>query len=295
MKRLILLVCAVCAMCATAWAAEKDNAVFRVGKYEIHTLSEGQSSGNASILIGADENMIKTYIPGGTFPMAVNAYLIRGGDKPILVDTGYGRELFKHLDALGVKPEDIGTVLLTHMHGDHIGGLLRDGKVAFPNAQILVSEEEIAYWMSMDLDKVPADKRGGFLAVRDVEKAYKGKMRVFSPDELENPGPADITPGVKAAAAYGHTPGHTVYIVHAGDESLMIWGDIAHAMAIQMPVPTVAVTYDVIPEMAVESREMVLRHVADKKMPIAGMHVPGSGMGTVASGKDKGYMFTPMP
>jgi glyoxylase-like metal-dependent hydrolase (beta-lactamase superfamily II) len=95
-------------------------------------------------------------------------------------------------------------------------------------------------------------------------------------------------------AAYGHTPGHTMYLVGDGEERLLLWGDLTHAMAMQMPVPKVAMVYDVDPEQAVATRLKVLRYVVEHKLPVAGMHIPATGMGRVDEDKRGGYAFTSM-
>lgn len=120
---------------------------YPIGSFQVSTLSEGEQSGRSSLFIGATEEMLKRYTPEGTFPNAVNAFLIQTPGKTILVDAGFGRKLFDHLQALGVTPEQVDAVLLTHLHGDHIGGMLRDGKPAFPKADVYIAQAEYDYWM----------------------------------------------------------------------------------------------------------------------------------------------------
>jgi glyoxylase-like metal-dependent hydrolase (beta-lactamase superfamily II) len=199
------------------------------------------------------------------------------------VDAGYGKNLFTNLQAIGVTPEQIDVVLLTHMHGDHIGGMLRDGQPSFPNASVYLAQPEYDYWMN--------DSHGE--QARNVIAAYKSKLILFQPAEL---GKKDslLIPGIHGIAAYGHTPGHTAYLVESGNLRLLVWGDLAHAMAIQMPYPQVAVTYDVNAIDAVSIRKEVLEYVARHKIPVAGMHIAFPGIGTVAKDPASGgYSFTP--
>ncbi|MDR3193859.1 MAG: MBL fold metallo-hydrolase, partial [Tannerella sp.] len=100
---------------------EAGTITFEVGEIRMSTLCEGSQDGNSQILTGATPEMLKTYLPDGTYPMATNVFLLSMNDKHILVDAGYGRQLFDHLQALDVTPDGIDAVLLTHMHGDHIG------------------------------------------------------------------------------------------------------------------------------------------------------------------------------
>ena len=282
--------------CAQAVAALPHVYTYKAGAFEVSLLSEGQSDGNSSNLIGADEATMQKYVPSGTYPTAVNAFLVRT-PRLVLIDAGFGRELFSNLKSLGVEPSQIDTVLLTHMHGDHIGGLLVDGKPAFPKADLYLAQQERDYWADEKIMKTfPADRQGGFKNAQKVLAAYGEAVRTFNPSEL---GSSDepLLPGIRAVAAFGHTPGHTLYMLqdeaHDGAK-LLIWGDLTHAMAVQMPVPQVAMTYDVDPEMAVTSRRAVLKYVADKKIPVAGMHVPYPGIGKVTPLSAGGYRFTPV-
>ena len=266
---------------------------YKVGEFDISLLSEGQSDGNNSNLIGADEEMMKKYVPNGTYPTAVNTFLIRTPDRLVLVDTGFGRELFKNMKSLGVEAEQIDAVLLTHMHGDHIGGLLVDGKAAFPKAKLYLAQQEHDYWTNEEIMKTfPENRQGGFKNSQAAIAAYSAAVELFSPTGLG--AGSELLPGVTPAAAFGHTPGHTVYMVESGTEKLLIWGDLTHAMAIQMPVPEVAMTYDVDPEMAVASRLAVLKYVSENKIPVAGMHIPHPAVGSVAP-SNGGYAFEPLP
>ena len=272
---------------AGAAAAEVDNgpAPVKVGDVTVTLLSDGESEGKTSLLIDASDDVLRKYAPEGTYASAFNAFLVRTPDKTVLVDTGFGRKLFDNLKALGVAPEQVDIVLLTHMHGDHTGGLLRDGKPAFPNAKVYVAEKEYDYWAM----GAPEDQKK---AVEPVA-AYDKAVHPFEPGDLATAG-IELIPGIRAVAAYGHTPGHTLFMIDSKDRKLLIWGDIAHAMAVQMPVPDVAIKYDVDPRLAVATRKAVLEYVAKNKIPVAGMHIPGAGIGTV-SVSGEGYAFTPLP
>ncbi|MDR0994459.1 MAG: MBL fold metallo-hydrolase, partial [Verrucomicrobiota bacterium] len=244
---------------------------YQVGRMEIILLPDQQGTGNADILLHADPDMLERLLPDGTFANAIHAFLIRTPHQTLLVDSGFGTRLPDHLEALGVAPGDIHTILLTHMHGDHIGGLLRNGQAAFPTAEIYVAQREHDYWAR----EAPAHS-----AMQTVLAQYDGRFRLFQPLSSSQPF-TFLLPGIQGFAAYGHTPGHTMYLLESDGEKLLIWGDLVHAMAIQMPDPRVAVTYDVAPEEAVQTRVEVLRYVAENHLPVAGMHIPFPGMGTL--------------
>jgi glyoxylase-like metal-dependent hydrolase (beta-lactamase superfamily II) len=265
---------------ASSVAAEDEKNVFhfRMGTWEVTMLSEGQQMGRASILVGASEEALRV-IPEGVFPNAINAFLVRRGEQVLLIDTGLGSALFGHLKALGVEPEDVDVVLLTHMHGDHVGGMLRNGARTFPRAEVWVARQERDFW---------AEREG--LAKRVLE-AYGKQLRLFEPVEGKDVAVTGL-PGVKGIAAFGHTPGHCAFLLEDGEERLLVWGDLTHAMAVQMPFPQVAVTYDVDAGRAVESRLAILARVVREGIPVAGMHVPFPGIGWVVE-EDEGYRFVP--
>ncbi len=262
--------------------AQEDVITFDVGSFTITTLSEGQQQGNKGILVGATEEMLKEAIPNGTFPNATNAFLVVAGDKTILFDSGYGKKLFDNLKKCGKSVADIDAIVLTHMHGDHIGGLLRNGEKAFPSAALYIPQAEYDYWMS--------EAAGGVARAREVINAYKEQLHLFAPGGVE--GAEELFPGIRSVAAYGHTPGHTGYMVESNGSKLFIWGDLTHAMAIQMPYPEVAVTYDTDPVQAVESRQQILKYLAEHKIRIAGMHIPFPAIGDIKKNAVYGYDFT---
>lgn len=253
----------------------------KIGKFEISTLPESQGNGSTQILIGATQEMINEYLPDGTFPNAVNAFLVKTPEHTILVDAGFGRQLFDHLKVLDVTPEQVDIILLTHMHGDHIGGLLKDDKVIFPNATMYIAQIEHDYWAN-----------GDHASQQKIFNAYKGKIKLFTPNELTEETEL-LLPGIHGITAYGHTPGHTAFMLESENQQFLIWGDLTHAMKIQMPCPQVAVTYDVDPNLAIESRKKILEYVSKNNIPIAGMHIAFPAMGTIKSNHNNGYEFIP--
>ncbi|MDL2265560.1 MBL fold metallo-hydrolase [Parabacteroides sp. OttesenSCG-928-G07] len=282
MKRVCMFLLMCLFIVAGNLYAQQNNNVFtyKVGKYEISLLAEGQGNGNPRILIGATPEMMEKAIPEGTFPNATNTFLIKTPDQIILVDAGYGRELFNNLQSLGVTPEQVDVVLITHMHGDHIGGMLRDGNIAFPNAKVHLATREYGHWNGVEGN------------AKNMIQAYEGQISLFLPEkagEAKN----QLYPGIYAITSYGHTPGHSCFLVESDGQKLLIWGDLTHAMAIQMPYPQVAVTYDSNPDDAIKSRKEILEYVSKNNIPIAGMHIAYPGIGSVKA-EGAGYQFVPV-
>lgn len=244
--------------------------VYKTANAEVILLAEINSTRKADNLIGFTPEIAAETAPDNTYPGGTNAFLIKINGENILVDTGLGRELFKNLETFGVKPEDVTKILITHLHADHFLGLQRDGNRAFPYAKVYLSLKES--------ENTPEN-------AKKILDLYSGDIITFHPDEY----PKEVISGVNSLAAYGHTPGHTVFIV----DNLMIWGDLTHAMAIQMPYPRVAISYDTDPVMAVNSRLRILEYVIKNKMTVAGMHIPYPSIGNVSSIGAEKYLFTP--
>lgn len=280
-------------VCLAQSQVSKNVFTTTVGEYKVSTLLETQQDEKKDILIDATPEMLKKYMPNGTYFNATSAFLVRTPNKTMLFDAGFGRNLFDNIESLGVSAGDINIIFLTHMHGDHIGGLLKDGNVAFPNADIYISKMEHDYWMSDEsMQKVPENKRRGFVLARNVIAAYKNKLHLFTPSEL-NGKKTDLATGIQGIATYGHTPGHTSYLINSKGSRILIWGDITHVTTLQVANPDIAVTYDVNPTDAVNIRKKVLEYVAKNKIPIAGMHVPFPGIGEIKTSKEKRYEFIP--
>ena len=285
MKVAVSAVCWITALCTlfvlaapVAAFAAQDVFTVRVGGVGISMLSEAQRDGDAGILIDASEADLKKFVPTGKFPNAVAVYLVRTSEGPVLIDTGYGTNVAANLKTLGLSPRDIRKVLITHRHGDHIGGLLKDGKAAFPNARVYVP-------------KLEYDGSG---PVREALEPYKGRVELIEPGTFDAPGKA-VAPGIRPIAAYGHTPGHTMFMVESRGEKLLIWADLTHAMAIQMPRPDISVSYDSNPGQAAASRISVLKYVTTNGIPVAGMHIAYPGIGRVSDDPENpgGYKFEP--
>ena len=270
--------------------AQESVVTFDIGSCAITLLSEGQRQGNASILIGATEEMMKQSIPDGTYPSATNVFLVEMADKNVLIDAGLGPKTLENLELCGKKASDIDAIFITHFHGDHTGSLVLNNERSFTKAALYVSKPEYEYYMNDELmNNTPENRRSAFSIARQIFEAYKDKLTVFIPSEIEIA--QELIPGIRGVAAYGHTPGHVGYLLESDGQKLFFWGDLTHAMAIQMPYPEVAVTYDSDPILAVESRQKLLKYLSDNNLRIAGAHIQFPGIGLVKKNNTNGYTF----
>lgn len=272
-----------------------------VGRFEVIALSDGKSPLAAMKLLQGDPSVIEQALHesflGEQVATSHNAFLVNTGDKLVLVDAGAGTLLSPHtgrllgnLDACGYKAEQVDEIYLTHMHTDHIGGLLTGGRRAFPNAVVRVDRREANYWMSeQTMRAAPSAAKRFFEAARTCLSPYMtaGKLETFESG-------AKLTHGVRALAAYGHTPGHTMYAVESEDEKLLLWGDIVHVAAVQFADPSVTIGYDVDRVEAEQEHWRTFADAARKRYMVGGAHLPFPGLGHVRDNGDGSYAFVPL-
>jgi glyoxylase-like metal-dependent hydrolase (beta-lactamase superfamily II) len=194
------------------------------------------------------------------------------------------------LRAAGYRPEDVDTVLLTHIHPEHALGLSYDGTTRnFPNAEVVVTQIDHQFWTDPAMEsRVPQGQR--FIeAGRRAIRPYGGRIRtVEMRDGLE------VIPGVFLVPAPGHTPGHVSFRLTSQNQSMLIWGDIAHQMVIQLARPRWRVGVDVDSAMGVESRVRTLEMLAAEGILMGGVHVPWPGFGRIIR-DGEGFLYVPRP
>lgn len=232
---------------------------------------------------------------------SINTFVINTGEHLILVDTGSG-PLFGHdggrlldnLRAAGYPPEKIDTVLLTHIHADHSGGLVFHDQPSLPNALVYVNQRDADFWLD------PANMAG----VRESEKhtfaesesslrpvIQAGHLRTFT-------GETELFPGVRAVPNPGHTPGHTRYEITSAGQKLVLWGDTIHAEAVQFDRPATTIDFDWNSALAAKARIALLAQAAREGYWVGSAHISFPGLGhvqarPVKAGQRPAYRWVP--
>ena len=225
---------------------------------------EGDKRMPNSLFYGkTDSAKVERLSPDGSVSSSISCYLVETQGKKVLLDTGNGTErggmLLKRLDDIGVSPEDIDLLVITHFHGDHIGGMTEGGKPVFTRAEVYVPEQEYAAWLKMS-------NQNAKMAM-DAMAAYGDRLHRFSYSDT-------LPLGIKPMAAPGHTPGHTVYQMGR----LLVVGDLMHGFDLQIQDFGICPSFDMNPEQAIESRKKYVDYARENKLITAGMHFPGNGI-----------------
>lgn len=276
----------------------------QLGSFEVTALSDGTVELPVDQLLqGAQPGQVQRALAhrylGTPLETSVNGFLVNTGSKLVLIDTGAGvlfgptlGRLQASLKASGYSPEQVDEIYITHLHGDHIGGVLQDGKPAFPNAVVRVDQRDADFWLSeAEMAKAPESAKGFFMGAMASVKPYAaaGKFKPFTGAKEG----VELVPGVKAFATYGHTPGHSVYVAQSGAQKMAFWGDLMHVAAVQFPDPSVTMGFDSDQKAAAPQRQAAYAAAATEGFYAAVAHVSFPGIGKLRA-DGKGYEWIPV-
>lgn len=247
--------------------ASEDILNFDLGKFKVTAIKIQEMNHKKTLFRYKDNKKLEEFLnQKDSNTSAINVFYVDSGDHKILFDTGVNANvLLEKLSSINVSPKDIDVVCITHMHYDHIAGLINDFNRTFPKADIYIAQEEL------DANKTS-----------DILLAYPNRIKTFKQNE-------EIFPFIKTIPTFGHTLGHTMFEITSENNTLVVWGDIIHA-PIQFQEPNIYLTYDTDPIQALSSRKNILKKYADGKEIIAGAHLLNCGIGKIQKDKD-GYKF----
>jgi glyoxylase-like metal-dependent hydrolase (beta-lactamase superfamily II) len=268
----------------------------RVGEIDVMVVSDGVLSLPGAMLGHNVDPAVRAawledmFLPPDVLEWALNVVVVRSGGRTILIDAGMGAEfplpragqLIHRLEAAGIDLASVTDVVLTHMHMDHVGGLLVDGvkDQLRPDLRIHVAAAEVKFWESPDFSRVSMPP--GFPdALRKTAKRfvaeYGSKLRTFE-DEVE------VAPGVVVTRTGGHTPGHSIVRVASGGDRLTFAGDLVFAVGFEHPDWFNGFEHD--PEEAVRVRTSLLRELAANGSLLVATHLPFPSIARVAADGD---------
>lgn len=269
---------------------------FALGGFEVTTLLDGYLHlDDPHLIFGANQEPATVgalaeanFLPAARFENGFAPVLVNTGRERVLFDTGNlparrptAANLLTAMQAAGHRPEDVDVVVLTHFHGDHIGGLLDDGSPRFPNARYVTNAKEYNWWTGDAPTGTPAEDAARVVHSHVVPLAER---MTFLGDGDE------VVPGITAMAAYGHSPGHTAYHLESEGRRLLLWGDTANHFVLSVQRPEWHVRFDMDKDAAIATRKRIFDMVATERLPVAGYHMPFPALGCVERTAD-GYRF----
>lgn len=256
---------------------------FMLGDYEITTLLAGTrplEDPHGTFGLNASEEEFAAAAEAAFVPVDVSQNfftptLVNTGEQVVLFDTGLAPEgITAALEAAGYSADQVDVVVLTHMHGDHIGGLSGDAGPTFANASYIAGQVEFDHWAAAG------------------NEGFDGKVRPLA-EQMTFIGDGDsAVPGITAMLSPGHTPGHMTFRVESGDRSLILIADTANHFAFSVPHPDWEVRFDMDKAQAAATRREVLGMIAADRLPFIGYHMPFPSLGFLETAGD-GFRFVP--
>jgi glyoxylase-like metal-dependent hydrolase (beta-lactamase superfamily II) len=256
---------------------------YRIGAYELTALYDGiwyRPIGKDFIrdvpFAEVEHALDAAFMPHDKLATPFTTLIVNTGQKLVLLDTGTGGQIsptagmvVDNLAAAGIAPKQVDQIVISHFHPDHINGIKdKDNNLIFPNAEIMVPEAEWAFWMDdANMNAAPAAMKETFRNQRRIFSDIAQRVTRFAPGK-------EVAPGIETLAAPGHTPGHTVFAVHSGSQSLMVLSDTAQHPAVFARHPDWQAAFDVDGAETIITRKKLFDRAAADRMLVTGYHFP---------------------
>ncbi len=272
---------------------------FKLGGFEITAINDGARAMDAPHTIFGENQpqedvaalLERNFLPADRLVNSFTPVLVNTGSELVLFDTGLGAaareggmgQLLPRLEASGYSADDVSIVVVTHFHGDHIGGLMEGDAPAFPNARYVMGQEEYDFWTADE--RLSGPTQGNAEAVRATLVPLAENATFVGDDD-------DVVSGITAMAAAGHTPGHMVYHLESEGNRLMLTADTANHYVLSLQQPEWHVRFDMDKDAAGQTRRRVFDLIASERIPFIGYHMPFPAAG-FAEPLDGGFRFVP--
>jgi len=254
-----------------------------LGSFEVTTMLAGSRTvGDIQTIFGMNvtpedfaEVSAENFIPADQSRFFFTPTVVNTGSELVLFDTGLnGAGITEALATAGYTPEQIDVVVITHMHGDHIGGLMTDGAPTFPNARYVTGSAEFNHWNGAENER------------------FMGMVAPLADQMTMLDDGGAVASGITAMAAFGHTPGHMTYMIESDGAQLVVFADTANHYVWSLGYPDWEVRFDMDKAAAAATRRRVLGMLAADKVPFIGYHMPFPALGYVET-RDSGFRYVP--
>lgn len=259
----------------------------KIGRFTVTVLTDGYIDMPYGTWVGiegkaleAAARMVYAHRDHGGMRLSLSTWIVDDGQRKVLIDAGPGvfapttGRLPDAMSAIGIAPEDIDAVAVTHMHFDHIGGLLKDGQRRFPNAELYIDRRDVAFFTDAAEEVAAPDFRKiSFGTAAKVLEKYRNVQQIDREREIMR--------GLSSVDLAGHTPGHTGWRIADGDEVMTIVGDMLFHPVIHPSRFDVGVTFEPDAEAAKRMRTSFIPKAAEEGGLLAATHMPFPGLGRI--------------